>query len=67
MGFRKVTAGYFAENTASRRVMEKCGMRREGVLRERLYNKGKYVDVALYAILRSDPRPGHALLEGKAP
>ena len=38
-------------------------MRREGVLRERLYNKGKYVDVALYAILRSDPRPGHALLE----
>lgn len=26
MGFRTVTAGYFAENTASRRVMEKCGM-----------------------------------------
>ena len=27
MGFRKVTAGYFVENTASRRVMEKCGMK----------------------------------------
>ncbi len=26
MGFRKITAGYFAENTASLRVMEKCGM-----------------------------------------
>lgn len=26
MGFQKVIAGYFAENTASRRVMEKCGM-----------------------------------------
>lgn len=27
MGFETVTAGYFAENPASRRVMEKCGMR----------------------------------------
>lgn len=26
MGFHKVTAGCFPENTASRRVMEKCGM-----------------------------------------
>mgnify|MGYP002591663155 CR=1 FL=1 len=55
-GFRKVSAGYFVENEASRRVMEKCGMRKEGVLRQRLYNKGKFVDVALYAILKSDPR-----------
>jgi len=35
-------------------VMEKCGMNKEGVLRQRLYNKGKYVDVALYAIVKSD-------------
>lgn len=27
MGFRKVKAGYFEENEASRRVMEKCGMK----------------------------------------
>ncbi len=26
MGYEYVTAGYFAENPASRRVMEKCGM-----------------------------------------
>lgn len=26
MGFKKIIAGYFEENTASRRVMEKCGM-----------------------------------------
>ena len=26
MGFSQVTAGYFEENPASRRVMEKCGM-----------------------------------------
>ena len=27
MGYRRVTAGYFEGNEASRRVMEKCGMR----------------------------------------
>ena len=27
IGFRKVKAGYFEENEASRRVMEKCGMK----------------------------------------
>ena len=27
MGFRKVKAGYFEKNEASRRVMEKCGMK----------------------------------------
>lgn len=26
MGFRKITAGLFQENIASRKVMEKCGM-----------------------------------------
>ena len=41
-------------NPASGRVMEKCGMHREGVLRGRLYNKTEYIDVALYSILRSD-------------
>lgn len=36
-------------NPASARVMEKCGMVREGVLRERFLNKGEFVDVAIYA------------------
>lgn len=31
MGFRTVTAGFFEENIASRRVMEKCGMRLNGI------------------------------------
>ena len=34
--------------------MRKCGMQREGTLRQRLYNKGRYVDVELYAILRKE-------------
>ena len=63
MDINRIEAQHELTNPASGRVMEKCGMRREGVLRQRLCNKGKYVDVALYAILRSDPRPGNALLE----
>ena len=57
MEINRVEAQHEITNPASGRVMEKCGMRKEGILRQRLYNKGKYVDVALYAILRSDPRP----------
>lgn len=37
MGFRKITAGFFAENTASRRVMEKCGMKQSDYTVEEEY------------------------------
>ena len=50
----RVEAQHELTNPASGQVMKKCGMRYEGTLRERLRNKGRYVDVALYAILRSD-------------
>ena len=57
MELNRIEAQHELTNPSSGRVMEKCGMRKEGELRQRLFNKGKYVDVALYAILRSDPRP----------
>ena len=41
-------------NPASGRVMEKCGMRREGLLRQRYFLKGVYTDMILYAVLKSD-------------
>ena len=41
--------------------MEKCGFRQEGILRSRVYNKGEYIDVALWSLLRSDlPESGIA-------
>ena len=40
MGFRKVIAGFFEENIASSRVMQKCGMRPNGVTEEEEY-RGK--------------------------
>lgn len=57
MDVNRIEAQHEIDNPASGRVMEKCGMIKEGVLRQRLYNKGKFVDVALYSILRGDKRP----------
>lgn len=37
MGFQKITAGFFEENGASRRVMEKCGMHLSELTEEEEY------------------------------
>ena len=50
----RVEAQHETDNAASGAVMRKCGMQKEGTLRGRLLNKGKYVDVDVYAILRED-------------
>jgi len=50
----RLEAQHEVSNPASGAVMRKVGMTREGLLRERLYNKGRYVDVELYSIVRSE-------------
>jgi len=42
------------DNAASRRIAEKCGFRHEGTARGAWYNKGRYQDVEIYAILHDD-------------
>lgn len=54
LGMNRVEAQHETTNPASGAVMRKCGMTFEGTLRQRLMNKGAYVDVDLYAILRTD-------------
>lgn len=44
----------WAENSASTRVMEKAGMRFEGLARQRRFAKGAFHDFKYYAILRED-------------
>ena len=58
MNLNRIEAQHETGNPASGAVMRKCGMAREGTLRQRLYNKGKYVDVELYAILKKDYKSG---------
>ena len=54
MDVNRIEAMHEPENPASGKVMEKCNMKYEGTLHQRLYNKGKYVDFCLFAILRKD-------------
>lgn len=54
LGLHRVEAQFDVRNPASGKVMEKCGMRCEGVLRDRIRNKGEFIDVALYSMLPQD-------------
>lgn len=54
MNLNRIEAQHETQNPASGAVMRKCGMTKEGTLRQRLMNKGRFVDVDLYAILRRD-------------
>lgn len=41
-------------NIASQRVHEKCGFKREGILRKRVYKGGKYHDIVVFSILKDE-------------
>ena len=56
LGLNRIEAQHETSNPASGKVMAHVGMQYEGTLRQRIKNKGCYVDVALYAILRGDRR-----------
>jgi [ribosomal protein S5]-alanine N-acetyltransferase len=54
MDLHRIEARCFVANAASARVMEKIGMRYEGIMREGVLVKGRYEDVKWYAILRRE-------------
>ncbi len=51
LGLHRIWANCLKENGASRRVLEKIGMRLEGILRDHEFFKERYWDTCLYAIL----------------
>jgi ribosomal-protein-alanine N-acetyltransferase len=54
MNLERIEARCFIKNSASERVMQKCGMKLEGILRSSLYIKGEFTDFKLYSILKSE-------------
>ncbi len=50
----RIEARYMVGNDRSRRVMEKVGMQFEGVGRDSMHVKGKYVSIGTCAILRNE-------------
>lgn len=56
VGFHRIEAKRCTENIASERVMQKLGMNKEGILRERFYGKdGCRHDLVEYSLLAHDP------------
>jgi RimJ/RimL family protein N-acetyltransferase len=65
LGLRRVTANCFADNTASWRLMERVGMRRElYAVRESLHRSGQWLDGTGYALLADEWRQGAAAAAG---
>lgn len=59
LGLRRVVANCFADNTESRRLMERLGMRREvHTIRESLHRSGAWLDGMGYALLAEEWDPG---------
>jgi RimJ/RimL family protein N-acetyltransferase len=54
LALHKISATHMVHNPASGRVMQKLGMRREGLLREHYHRDGRWLDVVVYGLLRSE-------------
>ena len=53
-GLEKITAHSDPRNAAALRVVEKVGMKRDGVLRSHILRDSERVDLAVYSILREE-------------
>lgn len=54
LGLNRIEAFCELDNPASARILEKVGMSFEGVVRQKFYNKNRFVDVKQYAVLFYD-------------
>ncbi len=54
LNLNKVTASHMTRNPASGRVMEKIGMKKEGLLKQHALKWDQFVDLAVYGILAVD-------------
>lgn len=50
----RVEADTDVDNVAEQRALERAGFRREGILRQAQYRGGRWHDLVLYSVLRSD-------------
>ena len=49
-----IYANILSYNEVSIRLFERCGFKRDGILRHRVYKKGKFVDLIAYSRLLAD-------------
>jgi len=54
LNLHKITATHIKRNPSSGKVMEKIGMKKEGILQEHVTKWDKYEDLVIYGILRKE-------------
>lgn len=54
LGLNRIHGHFIPKNAASGKVMEKIGMRREGLLRQMVVKDGVFEDIVLYSILAEE-------------
>ena len=54
---QRIAAMHFPRNKASQRVLEKIGMKREGLLRQYARKNGRFEDLIVYSVLRGEAEP----------
>jgi ribosomal-protein-alanine N-acetyltransferase len=54
MELNKIKAPCMVENVQSQRVLQKLGMKLEGILKNEYFIKDKFRDMAVYSILKED-------------
>ena len=54
MNLNRIYAKCFVENIGSQKVLEKVGMKFEGILREQMFIKSKFSDMKIYSILSKE-------------
>ena len=59
LGLHRVEARHFLRNPASGRVMQKIGMRQEGVERDHVIKRDRFESLAVYSILEPEWRAQH--------
>ena len=57
LGLNRVSAEHMVHNPASGRVLEKAGLRPEGLLRQHAKKWGRFHDVAVFGLVREDWSP----------
>ena len=53
MDIARIYAGIFEYNTASMRLLEKCGFKKEAVLEKAVFKRGKLYNEIVYAKISS--------------
>jgi ribosomal-protein-alanine N-acetyltransferase len=54
IGIHRIEAHVETGNGNSEKLLKKIGFKKEGLLRERLYYKGKHQSLMIYSLLRTD-------------